>query len=40
MPDAAYGVMDIHRTHRIESPDIVRDAGAGRPNACLNCHLG
>ena len=39
MPDAAYGVMDIHRTHRIESPDALRDAGAGRPNACLNCHL-
>lgn len=39
MPDAVYGVMDIHRTHRIESPDAIRDAGAGRPNACLNCHL-
>lgn len=39
MPDAAYGVMDIHRTHRIQSPDALRDAGAGRPNACLNCHL-
>lgn len=39
MPDAVYGVMDIHRTHRIESPDAVRDAAAGRPNACLNCHL-
>lgn len=39
MPDAVYGVMDIHRTHRIESPDAIRDAAAGRPNACLNCHL-
>ena len=39
MPDSAYGVMDIHRTHRIESPDAIRDAAAGRPNACLNCHL-
>ena len=40
MPQAVYGVMDIHRSHRIESPDAVRDAAAGRPNACLNCHLG
>ncbi len=39
MPDSVYGVMDIHRTHRIESPDAIRDAAAGRPNACLNCHL-
>lgn len=39
MPDAAYGVMGIHRSHRIQAPDPVRDAGAGRPNACLNCHL-
>jgi predicted CXXCH cytochrome family protein len=39
MPDAVYGVMDIHRTHHIESPDAVRDTTAGRPNACLNCHL-
>lgn len=39
MPDAAYGVMDIHRTHRIQPPDMLRDAGAGRSNACLTCHL-
>jgi len=39
MPQAVYGVMDIHRSHRIESPDAVRDAATGRPNACLNCHL-
>lgn len=39
MPELVYGVMDIHRSHRIESPDALRDLGAGRPNACLNCHL-
>ena len=39
MPQSVYGVMDIHRSHRIESPDALRDAAAGRPNACLNCHL-
>ncbi len=39
MPEIVYGVMDVHRSHRIESPDIGRDTAAGRPNACLNCHL-
>lgn len=39
MPDLVYGVMDVHRSHRIEIPDPVRDAQTGRPNACLNCHL-
>lgn len=38
MPHITYGVMDIHRSHRIEVPDAHRDAAAGRPNACLNCH--
>ncbi len=39
MPQINYGVMAIHRSHRIEIPDAQRDATAGRPNACLNCHL-
>ena len=39
MPHLKYGVMDIHRSHRIEVPDAHRDAAAGRPNACLNCHV-
>ncbi|NBB93237.1 MAG: hypothetical protein GVY32_08725 [Gammaproteobacteria bacterium] len=39
MPRIVYGVMDIHRSHRIEVPDAARDAANGRPNACLNCHL-
>lgn len=39
MPHLVYGVMDIHRSHRIENPDARRDAAAGRPNACLNCHM-
>jgi nitrate/TMAO reductase-like tetraheme cytochrome c subunit len=38
MPQIAYGVMTIHRSHRIEAPDARRDATTGRPNACLNCH--
>ncbi|MGY6552891.1 MAG: cytochrome c3 family protein [Wenzhouxiangella sp.] len=39
MPHLKYGVMDIHRSHRIEVPDAKSDALAGRPNACLNCHV-
>lgn len=39
MPDAVYGVMTIHRSHRIDAPDALRDASAGRSNACLTCHL-
>lgn len=39
MPHLNYGVMAIHRSHHIEVPDVARDARAGRPNACLNCHV-
>ncbi|MHC5012266.1 MAG: cytochrome c3 family protein [Planctomycetota bacterium] len=39
MPKAVYGVLAIHRSHRIENPDPARDAEAGRPNACTSCHV-
>jgi len=39
MPRAAYGIMEIHRSHRIENPDAARDAAAGRPHACTSCHV-
>lgn len=39
MPRIVYGVLDIHRSHRIEVPDVKRDVEAGRPNACTSCHL-
>jgi predicted CXXCH cytochrome family protein len=39
MPRIAYGILDIHRSHRIEVPDVARDVEAGRPNACTGCHL-
>ena len=39
MPRIVYGILDAHRSHRIEIPDAVRDAAAGRPNACTLCHL-
>lgn len=39
MPRVVYGILDIHRSHRIEVPDPARDARSGRPNACTLCHL-
>lgn len=39
MPRIVYGVIELHRSHRIESPDPARDTEAGRPNACTLCHL-
>ncbi len=39
MPRIVYGVLEIHRSHRIEVPDVRRDVEAGRPNACTACHL-
>jgi predicted CXXCH cytochrome family protein len=38
MPKAVYGILEIHRSHRIEVPDPARDAEFARPNACTNCH--
>jgi predicted CXXCH cytochrome family protein len=38
MPRVTYGVLAIHRSHRVESPDVRRDVEAGRPNACTMCH--
>ncbi|AKS40792.1 hypothetical protein WM2015_409 [Wenzhouxiangella marina] len=39
MPEVVYGVMEIHRSHRIEVPAPAEQAAAGRPNACNLCHL-
>jgi predicted CXXCH cytochrome family protein len=39
MPRMVYGVLSIHRSHRVESPDVGRDVEGGRPNACTACHL-
>jgi hypothetical protein len=39
MPRAVYGIMEIHRSHRIENPDAGRDGAAGRPHACTSCHV-
>ncbi len=38
MPRIVYGVLDIHRSHRVEVPDVARDVEGGRPDACTACH--
>jgi predicted CXXCH cytochrome family protein len=40
MPRIVYGVLDVHRSHRIEIPDAARARAAGRPDACGGCHVG
>jgi predicted CXXCH cytochrome family protein len=39
MPHMVFGVLTIHRSHRLEIPDPARNAGLGRPDACTSCHL-
>jgi hypothetical protein len=39
MPRIVYGVLDVHRSHRIEIPHPARAASAGRPDACTTCHV-
>jgi hypothetical protein len=39
MPRIVYGVLDVHRSHRIEIPQPARAAAAGRPDACTTCHV-
>jgi len=41
MPRIVYGVLDIHRSHRIEVPDPGRAQaqGSARPDACTLCHV-
>jgi hypothetical protein len=40
MPRIVYGVLDVHRSHRIEIPEPAAAAAAGRPDACTGCHVG
>jgi hypothetical protein len=39
MPRTVYGIAEVHRSHRIRSPDPAADAEAGEPDACTLCHL-
>lgn len=38
MPRLAYGVMEIHRSHRIQNPAPAANAAGQRPDACTSCH--
>jgi hypothetical protein len=39
MPRTVYGIAEVHRSHRIRSPDPAAEAEAGVPDACTLCHL-
>jgi predicted CXXCH cytochrome family protein len=39
MPEIVYGVLDLHPSHRIESPAPRAQARDERPDACTQCHL-
>lgn len=39
MPKIVYGVLAVHRSHRIERPDPAAAARTGRPDACTLCHV-
>jgi hypothetical protein len=39
MPRIVYGLVDAHRSHRIESPDPAAHTRDGRPDACTLCHV-
>jgi predicted CXXCH cytochrome family protein len=39
MPKMVYGVLEIHRTHRIHNPAPADAARYARPDACTGCHL-
>jgi predicted CXXCH cytochrome family protein len=39
MPRIVYGVLDVHRSHRVEIPEPSRAAAYGRPDACTACHV-
>lgn len=39
MPHTTVGLLTLMRSHRIDSPDAVRTAWTGRPDACSLCHI-
>ena len=38
MPKMVYGVMEIHRSHRIRAPEPLAAASNQQPDACTSCH--
>jgi predicted CXXCH cytochrome family protein len=39
MPHQVYSLLDTHRSHRIQVPDLASSLGTGKPHACNLCHL-
>jgi predicted CXXCH cytochrome family protein len=39
MPRVVYGLVGVHRSHRIDSPAPDRTPQPGRPDACTLCHV-
>jgi predicted CXXCH cytochrome family protein len=39
MPKVVYSLLNTHRSHRIQVPDLASSVGTGKPHACNLCHL-
>ncbi len=39
MPHLVYSLLNTHRSHRIETPDLKTTIETGKPHACNLCHL-
>jgi predicted CXXCH cytochrome family protein len=39
MPKITYGIMTVHRSHKIESPNPIEEFSHDKPNACVSCHI-
>ncbi|MCF6319559.1 MAG: hypothetical protein L3J83_09845 [Proteobacteria bacterium] len=39
MPKIVYGIMAFHRSHKIESPNPVKEFLEDKPNSCVACHI-
>jgi predicted CXXCH cytochrome family protein len=39
MPYQVYSLMTVHRSHRIQIPELADSRGTGKPHACNLCHL-
>lgn len=39
MPNVVYGLLGVHRSHRVISPSVQTTLESGLPNACNLCHL-
>jgi hypothetical protein len=39
MPKVVYSLLNTHRSHRIQIPDLASSVGTGKPQACNLCHL-